>query len=711
MELSEQKKKFLSSLGLDVNSLPLEFSTTIVSMEDNLNKEEIDFITRESLTGTYKKKFCVKDIIGSANLDYAGKTWIEAFELTGKRGDKIVEKYFDKEEYYTSDLKKEDQTYVNHDSPIELYEADGKFYIKGGNIRIILMMIKYLAESTFGDDQEKIDNDFTFYGEVNPIPYDKELMYMINLIRSEDVIIKRTADEIDGCGYTIRAEGNEIHIDSKEDFYNFIKMHYIPKRLDGTNSLEPYIEKLIKDFLANQNDKNKCKIFDNAFPNIKEFTDDYLKLRKIDLLDELYDNLDMRKLDYNIIKEKVEELAKDGDIEKLDNKEEKEESKEEEKDYSDSKLKPTYDFSKEIEEKRKAQIQIRQESAEQEALKKEIITKCTKIPSNLDKAYDILQDEEVGFLGLAKKLGVKFVSSEMVDERIAELLDDIRSNMRRVSIHVDEIDMDGLKKQKERIDEAEEESKSISFKEEYSNELKAAFVKNFDIKVQDVIKEAKISMLQRAKSIASNEEIGFFGKLSGENKIKEQELDYYELMKQVVQTTPREEKITYSFEDSLSDLYQFIGNNPDNVPQSMLDLVHTIEDDKLFMSKVNKLELERIRNEKMRRDYDDLGIDNMQLMTTNEKGKFCKEKNPELMKQILINNEVNKQRTNWFGDQDNKNEALEHFIEKLDRIKELTTIKRKEETKQLTDEEIKYSNEKHEAKVEDYSSLISALGS
>ena len=87
-------------------------------------------MTRENLTGRYKKEFCLRDLVGTVHPDYSDKTWVEAF-LLSKRGDSAVEQYFKNPEYYSKGLKQFDQSNTRHDTPLDLYESDGQFFING----------------------------------------------------------------------------------------------------------------------------------------------------------------------------------------------------------------------------------------------------------------------------------------------------------------------------------------------------------------------------------------------------------------------------------------------------------------------------------------------------------------------------------------------------------------------------------------------------
>ena len=103
-EISETKRKFLESIGIDISNLPLGFDKNSRNMENVLSEEEVEFLSRESLTGQYIKEFSLKDLVGTTHPSYADKSWLASF-LLSKRGDNAVEQYFRNPEYYSRDLK------------------------------------------------------------------------------------------------------------------------------------------------------------------------------------------------------------------------------------------------------------------------------------------------------------------------------------------------------------------------------------------------------------------------------------------------------------------------------------------------------------------------------------------------------------------------------------------------------------------------------
>ncbi len=305
MEISEKKKAFLESIGIDINNLPETFTKQCKDMQETLSREENNFLSRDSLTGTYTKTFSLRDLEGTIHSDYSNKSWIEVF-LASKRGDDTVDNYFRNPDYYSKELKREDQSDLTHDTPIELYECDGQFFIKGGNNRLSLMMMKYLAETSRAQTQEerdKIDQEYTFVAEVNPIPKDKNIMYMINMVREnygEEVNIRRNETDENECEYTIEIGDGIVNVKNKEDLEQVLVSSYRLNKVGSLDELKDNIARLLQDNIVyhNRKDQNRANILDNIFINLKQFQESFTKLKQLGIENKLYDGIDLDNIDF-----------------------------------------------------------------------------------------------------------------------------------------------------------------------------------------------------------------------------------------------------------------------------------------------------------------------------------------------------------------------------------------------------------------------------
>lgn len=316
MKTSEKKKAFLESIGIDINNLPDTLTKQCKDMKETITREENSFLSRDSLTGTYTKTFSLKDLVGTIHPDYSNKSWIETF-LTSKRGDNVVDNYFRNPDYYSKDLKKEDQSDLTHDTPIELYECDGQFFIKGCNNRLSLIMVKYLTEISKAQTQEekdKINQKYTFVADVNPIPKDKDVMYMINMIRenyADEVDIRRSAKDENDCEYTIKIGDKTINAENKKDLELILISSYRLNKVDSLDELKDNIARLLQDNIIyhDRKDKSRAIILDNIFRNLSQFQQSFAKLKQFGIEDKLYEGIDLNNINFKELSNRAIEIV------------------------------------------------------------------------------------------------------------------------------------------------------------------------------------------------------------------------------------------------------------------------------------------------------------------------------------------------------------------------------------------------------------------
>ena len=553
-EISKEKRRFLESIGIDIDNLPPEFNRHSDTMENTLSSEEIAFLTRENLTGRYQKEFCLRDLVGTIHPDYEDKTWIEAF-LLSKRGDSAVEQYFKNPEYYSIGLKQFDQSSTRHETPLELYESDGQFFINGGNNRLSLIMMKYLAEmSKAQTDEERamIDKNYTFVADVQPTPQDKDIMYMINMLRENygnDAHIKRTAKDEKSCEYTVKIGDKTIKISSKEELQQALRDTYQLDSVKTLDELKDSIAHLIQDeFVYNaRQDQNRGGILETMFPNLHQFTESFIKLKQYGLEGKLYEGIDLQHIDFAELSSKTIELV---EREEKRRKEEEQRKEQQEKAKQEAKEKAEQE-SKANSEKRKkdAVVGLKREHIEQQT---------TSIPDSVENTYNELKQEEIKFSGLANKLGLTYSITRTDDTNIYSSIQQIKSNMQRISGQIMKVDDPAkLDKVSGILQELDSLAQDGTIKSEHSAELRATFEKSFDAKVQELIKSSKISMLEQEKGQVEQEKISIIGKLLGKGKLKQAKLDNIDLKMKLLETAPMNDKLSYSLEDSLSDLYTY----------------------------------------------------------------------------------------------------------------------------------------------------------
>lgn len=428
-EISEKKKRFLESLGIDINNLPPEFEKHSDSIEESLSQEEIEFLGSERLTGRYNKTFCLKDLVGTTHPDYADKTWIEAF-LLSKRGDNAVEQYFRNPDYYSKGLKQEDQSELGHDSPIELYESDGNFFINGGNNRLSLIMMKYLAEMSKAqteEEREKINEEYTFVAEVQPIPEDKDIMYMINMIREtygDKARIQRTANSDKECKYRIQLEDKIITIGSKEELEQALRESYGIDTVGSLDELRDNLAHLIQDRIiyGARTNQNRARILNSVFSNLQQFQESFIKLREYGVEDKLYEEIDLQDLNFSKLSTRANQIVEREENRRIEEQKRQEEQKaKEEQRIAEAKAE-----SKRKSEQRKKDVAV--------GLKKEHIGQQTAtISESVKSTYYELKQEEIKFSEIAKKLGLSYSITKTDDTNIYSSIEQIKNNMQRIT--------------------------------------------------------------------------------------------------------------------------------------------------------------------------------------------------------------------------------------------------------------------------------------
>lgn len=691
-EISEKKKKFLESIGIDINNLPPEFERHSDTMESTFSNEEIEFLNRENLTGRYVKTFSIKDLAGTVHPDYTDKTWIEAF-LLSKRGDSAVEQYFKNPEYYSKDLKQLDQSNLSHETPIELYESDGKFFINGGNNRISLIMMKYLAEiskAQTDEERAKIDEDYTFVAEVQPTPKDKDVMYMINMLREnygENAHIKRTARDDTACEYTIETGDKIIKISSKEELEQALRNTYKLNRVGSLDELKDNIAHLVQDgfvYRARQ-DQNRGRILNEMFPNLQQFEESIIKLRQYGIEDRLYEGIDLQNIDFSELSnraiglaEKEENTRQEEQQRKAQEREQKEKARQEAKAKSEQE-------SKIKSEKRKKDVAV--------ALKRQHIEDEThSIPDSIETTYYELKQEEIKFSGLARKLGLDYSITKTDDTNIRSSIEQIKSNMQRIGEQVQRIDdPTKLDKVSGVLSELENLTQDGTITKEHSTMLRETFEKSFDSKVQDLIRNSKLSMLEQERGQVESEKISLIGKIMGKGRLKQAKLDNIDLKRQLLMTDGKEKKGTYSLEDSLSDLYTYfhceLGRK---LTPEMQQFLGVLKADPQLKQMIDQQSL-RLQYEQKVNDRRNAGqlvpIDENRRVSNRHQADILQLQNNEMNRQIQNNRArtVTKQN-NLSSISINSNNPLNRFQNIVNEIN-LSTQTRKTRQQQRTEQE------------------------
>ena len=671
-DISNEKRKFLESIGIDVNNLPPEFNRHSDDIRDTFTREEIDFLERESLTGRYQKRFCLKDLIGTVHPDYEDRTWFEAF-LKSKRGDSIVEEYFRNPEYYSRDLKQFDQSSTRQETPLELLECDGKFFINGGNNRLSLIMMKYLAELSRAQTEEeraKIDELYTFVADVQPIPEDKGIMHLINIIRdfgNKDIEVRRTAEKASECKYEIKVNGQRIQINSKEDLEDYVKNRYNINNSQSIEQLKEGLANLISDGIMYENDADKTRILNSLFMNFESFRKNYIKIRGLGMEQHLFEEVDIKNINYDKLSAKAASLVKQEEARK------EEEKKQKEKDEQEAKIKK----EREAKEKLNKQIKV--------TLKKdEIRNKGQNIPNRLEITYYQLKEEEIRYRGLAKKLGLSYTQAKIDDMNIQSSINLIKSNIQSIINQVQKVDdLEKLDKVIGVFSELEYLAQDGTITIEYTQMLKENFTKRFDTRVQNLIKKSKISKLEMERAQIESEKITIIGRILGKERLKQAKLENIDIRKKLMMFEEKEDKLEYSIEDSLSELYAY--------SQCELDKKLTPEMQEFLKEVERDVQLKQMIDEKRLKEYIEQKLSERQIgrqlvpsenskLSNRQRANTIQNQNNDMNRQIQSNRIRNLTKQNSFESITmNKTAAVVKFHSIVDEIRNSTQIRDNEE--------------------------------
>lgn len=687
-EISKEKRRFLESIGIVINNLPPELERHSDTMESTLSSEEIAFLTRENLTGRYKKEFCLRDLVGTVHPDYSDKTWVEAF-LLSKRGDSAVEQYFKNPEYYSKGLKEFDQSNTRHETPLELYESDGQFFINGGNNRLSLIMMKYLAEmSKAQTDEERamIDEKYTFVADVQPTPQDKDIMYMINMLREnygKDAHIKRTAKDEKSCEYTVKIGDRTIKISSKDELEQALRDTYQLNSVKTLDELKDNIAHLVQDgfvYSARQ-DQNRGRILDGMFPNLQQFTESFIKLKQYGIENKLYDGIDLQNIDFSELSSRTIELAEREEARRQEEQQRKEQEKEEQERAKQVAKEKAEQESRIKSEKREKDIAI--------GLKREHIgQQTTSIPDSVETTYNELKQEEIKFFSLATKLGLSYSITRTDDTNIYSSIQQIKNNMQRISEQIMKVDDPAkLDKVSGVLQELESLTQAGTIKSEHSAELRATFERSFDAKVQELIKSSKMSMLEQERGQVEQEKVSIIGKLLGKGKLKQAKLDNIDLKMKLLMTEPLSDKISYSLEDSLSDLYTYshceLGKN---LTPEMQQFLGVIKSDPQLKGMIDQQRL-KIQYEQKVNDRQNVGqlipADENRRMSNRQQANVLQVQNNEMNRQVQNNRAKIATRQNSLSSISiNRDSPLNRFQSMVNEINLSTQTRRQERAKQ-----------------------------
>ena len=666
-KISLQKRSFFNSIGLDINNLPAELQIKANSIQKKLPLEDLKFLSLKSLTIPKVKHFRLKNLFGTDNVKLDNMTWIDIFSNSEKT-DEIIKLYFKNPNYYYKELRKLDQSELNHNNPIELYESNGKFFIKEGTARLSLMMIKYLLEMSRAQSKEEkiiINKQYIFAGSVRSIPKDRDIMYLINMLFEiyGSKLKLQKVDNDNECSYIMKYDERKFEINSKSDLENFIKNSYLPKEYKSTEKFKIKLQNISRigiEYKENEEIVDQFLVMGKIFPNYEIFVKYYKKMMKYNLEDKLIEKLDLKNITYDDILKKLIKIVKQEEIgmgklelkDKIDNNEElknmvskKVGSKKEILKKNNAKKvnkknekvdKKEHEEDKENEEKLILEEKLKTAKDSANAQIKEIL-------DNIEKIYYKLKTEESKFFDLASSTNIELNIDKINDDSINSNINSIKENIFTLKKKIDEMDkIEDVNYINEFFKDIVKISNDKNILTEFSDEMKSIYTICFNKNIQKMITYSKLKNLDKQRKEIESEKCSFFSKLIGKAKLKQAKLDNINLKEQLILTESQFSNSSYySIEDGLAELYAYDRTEEDFSCLSEIKIyIKNLETNNQIKSMTDQEKLTRRIKERIEQQR------NLpQLVLSKEKRKFfskaqinlVQEKNNELKRVIQIN--------------------------------------------------------------------------
>lgn len=656
-KISLQKRSFFNSIGLDTKNIPSELKVKTTNLTKKIPSEDVVFFKNKNLVTSERKHFRLKNLIGTVSNEYDGKSWIEIF-VNNDKSDEMIKQYFKNPNYYFKELRKLDQTSLNHNNEIELYEDNGKFFVKDGTARLALMMTKYLLETSRAqtkEEQNLINKQYIFAANVKSAPKDRDVIYLINML-IEIYGTKLKISKVPGnyeCKYVLQYGDRIFEINSKKELENFIKNSYLPKSYKSEEKLKSKIAGLTKigiSYKLNERSEDAFLVMGKIFPNYEFFVKYYKKAQKYNIENKLFSKLNLENITYEVILKNLIKVVKDEEKKiKEDNLKVTKENKSKEK--KEKKQKKNVSEAKKEEQKLKSAKNNTEKKEEDKAEelrkkldenKKKINEQVDLITENIETTYYKLKSEEARVMDIANSTNITLNIDKMNDDSINASINSIKENIIKTHKKINSAEkIDDLKNINELSKDLNKIIDSKNIVEGYSNEMESIFKTCFNKEIQKLLTDSKLKKLEKQRLEIEQEKCSFFSKLLGKAKLKQAKLDNINLKKQLILSESQYiNKSYYYLEDGLSEVYTYLKEETDETCLSDIRLfLRNIEQNSQIKNMINQDKLNNLVKEKMEQKR------NLpQLVLSKEKRKLfskaqinlMEEKNNELKRVIQI---------------------------------------------------------------------------
>jgi hypothetical protein len=306
---SQSKLDFLNDLGISLSSIPYTFLEQCHSYSNDVNELEYWFNDKDHLSFIGMQKVCIKDIVGTNHPGYQNKSWIDAF-LDSKRGCEIIDLLKKHPSYYFEDLKQKKQSSLIHDTPLEVFQIDNKYYIKGGNNRILLLKMLYLSELKNSEsDLEKklLDEKYSFYMNTNKVPETRIVISIIYFLESCGIKFNRIDEK--EYHYNIVYNNKNYITNSFEDLKQLFVNVLSFDNIDTNDKLYEHITNLVKLYISLIPRLHLKDLFLEIFPNFETLKNYFIKLRNNASNENIFNDFEINNISYDNIFSYIENIA------------------------------------------------------------------------------------------------------------------------------------------------------------------------------------------------------------------------------------------------------------------------------------------------------------------------------------------------------------------------------------------------------------------
>lgn len=707
-KISLQKRSFFNSIGLDTSNLPPELQIKSNSIQKKIPMEDLKFLNQRDFTIPKEKYFKLKSLFGTDDLKLDNKTWVEIF-CENEKVDEIIKFYFKNPNYYYKDLRKLNQSDAKQANRIELYEDDGKYFVKEGKARMSLMMIKYLLEMSRAQTKEEkimINRQYVFSAIVRSTPKDRDIMYLINML-SDIYGSKLKLKKIDNdneCSYILKIDDKKVEVSSKSDLENIIKNNYLPKEFRSYDKLKLKLRSIAKvgfeykDSEENEDLVDQFLIMGKLFPNYEVFIKYYKKIIKYNVEDDFVLKLDINNVRYDDILKKLINTVKqeESSMSKLDNKEKAKQSTQKKTAKKETTKVGPVKAVKKIEEQStdgSVQSKITKEKtrnedetkAKEDELSKKIkeakesaVGSISNILDNIEMTFFRLKTEESKSIDLANSTGIELNIDRINDDSINSNINSIKESSFVVKKKIQMSSrLDDLNYDNEFLKDLKQISGDKSIISQYGEEMKSIYMSCFNKNARKIITDAKLKKLDKQRKEIESEKCSFFSKLIGKAKLKQAKLDNINLKEQLILTESQFSSSSYTtLEDGLSEIYAYIRTEEDASCLSDLKIyLRNVESNNQIKEMIDQEKLTKKTKEKIdqQRNLPQLALSKEKKhLFSKAQINMVQEKNNELKRVIQINraNSLKMQNTGMipiFGNI-KSTKAVRKFVSNLNQI-------------------------------------------